>query len=86
MDVKEAAVVRSVPWSELGDWTSTCWCGCSYEAVWRSRAVFKSLPDLGFIGTISELPCPRCGSHTRIRKVSSDPELWDIDAGDVGHI
>jgi hypothetical protein len=32
----------------------------------------------GRYGSVSQLPCPGCGRHDDINRVSFDPETWTI--------
>ncbi len=71
-----------IDWSAFDEYSeNTCTCTCG--AVFRSHSKFVgSLP-----GIITQKPCPACGSHDSIRRVSSDVEvmtLWAPEPGLVG--
>lgn len=61
----------NIDWSQFGDnVTTTCYCRCG--GIYRSHA--KTVKHHGSWKGCSQLPCPKCGKHDDLFRVSQDPE------------
>lgn len=66
-----------IDWTQFGDTvTSTAYCRCGM--VFRSHA--KAVNIEGRWKCVSRIPCPQCGQHDNIYRVSTDPEQFIINS------
>ncbi len=76
MNVRYTAdiIKHEIDWSVFdGDPENTIECHCG--AVFRSHSKYAGKP---ISRMISKKPCPKCGTNYRLRRISSDPEVWNI--------
>lgn len=83
-DKTNMAMLPDIDWSEFdSEPEQTIWCKCDWGvAIYRSHS--KHFWEGKFKGAWSRQPCPHCGSHNNIFKVSYDPEEWVIKKEDIG--
>jgi hypothetical protein len=56
-----------------------CYCWCNPVEPFYSHCYI----DFSDGAKYSKEPCPKCGSHTNIRKISSEKDTFIIRGGDV---
>ena len=65
------SVADDIDWTKI-PWKAECTCKCG--EVFQSAAKYYGLISR----MVSKEPCPSCGSHVNLRRVSSSPQRFTI--------